>query len=110
MLLGDLPVTEWRTLLETVVSAPNRVDPSAPPLRHVQELSAWARDLDEPLASLAKLVPARWLENDPLFEEGLRLLKLTIADAYDRVAPHSDDMAALLEDGQKYRRDAEQIR
>ncbi|KAA5836941.1 hypothetical protein F1721_03655 [Saccharopolyspora hirsuta] len=106
----ELSVADWRAVLETTVSAPNRVDPAIPPLRHVQELSAWARGLDEPLASLAKLVPARWLENDPLLEDGLRLLKLTIADAYDRIAPHSDDMAALLEDGQKYRRDAEQIR
>lgn len=107
-LLREQDVTGWLGMLTAVTAAPNRLDPRVPALDHVQALSDWADPQEPPVAPLARLVAAQWINDDPLGERYQRSLLLEIAAEYDEIAPHSSNgLATLRDEADKYRQRAD---
>lgn len=106
--LRECDIAEWRDMLGTITSAPNRLDHGTEPLQHVQELSKRVRAEGDPVvAPLAWLVLGRWLEHDPLVRSDQRAHLLTsIAVAYEEIA-FRNGFAGLAEDALRYRQAAE---
>jgi hypothetical protein len=102
--LDDTDVAEWLRLLRFVVTAPVPFEPSLTPMDQVQELTRWTNPRDLPIAPTARLVTALWIASDPLSGSRRRSLHLTVAVAYDDIAPYSlNGLAVLATEASRHR-------
>lgn len=75
---------DWLARWHTVTAAPRRG--TAAGIRAIPQLVSWADPADEPPASVAALVAARWLLANSLRASDLRALRREIAASLDTVA------------------------
>ncbi|SFB43486.1 hypothetical protein SAMN05216266_111102 [Amycolatopsis marina] len=106
--LDELDSGSWFTLLTSVTEAPYVPRGSSAPIEQVRETVASA-DVEQPLASMARLVVALQIAANPFTDSRCRDLHLQIADDYSDVSrlcpggPH----AVFLEASRQHRREAE---
>lgn len=93
----------WLNVLDTVVSAPNRLQSSRSPEAFVKAL-AGGSDSSGRYQIIARLTIARWLFNDRLFDPTRRLAPI-IVDEYNNLARlPGGDTDLFLEEAAKYRK------
>lgn len=104
-LLARLDVHEWLELLRSVTAAPNAFDHILSPVDRVRDQTRWSKPEEPLVASLARLIIARWLAADPLNDK--QGLHREIAAEFHEIAPHAGDgITVLREEARKYRSDA----
>ncbi|WP_243788613.1 hypothetical protein [Saccharopolyspora gloriosae] len=104
-MLGNTDLTVWLDTLTAITKAPNRLDHDGTQLDLVRSLTDWTPPGHLPLAPVARLITALWLDADPLGDGRRHSLYLEIAACYDEIAPHSGSgLATLRAESEKYRR------
>ncbi|GAB3438904.1 hypothetical protein [Actinophytocola sediminis] len=97
-LTPDRPAPDWLAAFTAVTAAPTAIDGDRTTLR---ELASWADEQDRRTRDLAWLVPAHWLEADPLNDPFAALLPRIAArwqELSGEVPAHAD---ALFDRGQE---------
>ncbi|MCX2731970.1 hypothetical protein OOZ19_17140 [Saccharopolyspora sp. NFXS83] len=104
-LLPYSDLTIWLDMLAGSTAAPNRLDHDDAQLDLVRSLTDWTHPGSVPLAPVARLVAALWIDADPLGDGRRHSLYLEIAACYDEIAPFSGSgLATLRAESEKYRR------
>jgi hypothetical protein len=93
--LESADVGEWRRLLETIAAAANMLDHQHPYPDQIRILTTWADQRAVPLAPVARLVAACWIEADPLSDRHRPGLLLEMAADLDLCARFSTDIDAV---------------
>jgi hypothetical protein len=78
------PAAEWNAMLGAITAAPNRLDPVGDQRDAVKQLAGRGEPGDR-LRAVTRLVAARWLAGDRLFDPAHRLARL-VADEYFELA------------------------
>jgi len=91
--------TSWLDVLASVTTAPRRPQESNAPVSPADQLRTLmldTTDLPSPLVTLARLIAARWIADDPFSGSRLRGLHLQIAADYNILAGQSPRSAEQL--------------
>jgi len=91
--------TSWLDVLASVTTAPRRPQEGNAPVSPTDQLRTLmldTTDLPSPLVTLARLIAARWIADDPFSGSRLRGLHLQIAADYNTVAGQSPRSAEQL--------------
>lgn len=103
-LLPQRGVTNWLTMLKAISAAPNALEHRVSPLDQVSQLTNWAQPNEIPIAPLARLMTALWIDSDPLGDNHRKSMYLSISADYVNIAPHSSNgLAALLGEAETYK-------
>jgi hypothetical protein len=102
-LIPERAVAEWNAALKAITAAPNQLDAIGDQRYTVNRL-AGPKEPGDRLRTVTRLVAARWLVHDRLFDPGWRLARL-IADEYADLARLADgDTEVFYEESDHFRR------
>jgi hypothetical protein len=96
--LGRLSGGDLLSLLDTITSAPNRLDRSVSPAVQVESLVREFDPQGTPLVSLTRLIAGLWIAADPMIRIERRDLHMLIANNFATVAGFCSENAARLLD------------